>query len=243
MGLGIARLTDATHEDVRYVYSPPPDTLLQSTEYFASSGCIWEALGGVAVSVSPWLNLGVSAGERFGTIARDYEIDDATGPDGDTTWTEKTEEAELCWHLGATVPFGLNSASVSYASGSDNYPARLAAGGMIFTGTQNRGAIGVEGELRDPGGDNQVVARAFGQYSPEESLVFLGGVSFTEASEDELTTIIVSGGGVYSLPNFQFEAAIEWSNTTSSDSSWAHDEPDQIRDSVTSILFGISYVP
>lgn len=241
-GAGIARVSDASHEDARYNYGSPPDTTtLESIERFHSSGGFWEVLGGGAVSLAPWLDVGISAGQRFGTITREYEFDDLIG-NSDSTWTTEIEEEEFCWHAGILVPFGFNSVGLSYSSESENYPSRLALGGMINAGSTNRGAIGLEGELRDPGGDNQIVARAFGQYSPEHNLLFMGGVSFSEASDPNLTTLSISGGGVYSLRHFHFEAALEWRNSTSADSSFTHPVPDEIKGSVTSVVFGIAYV-
>ncbi|MBN1434499.1 hypothetical protein JW921_07035 [Candidatus Fermentibacterales bacterium] len=242
LGGGIARVTDGSHEDVRYNYNAPPDTaVLESIEYLSATGGFWELLGGAAFRVSPWLSAGVSAGQRFGTLERKYEFDDMVGS-GDSTWTDELEESALCWHAGLTVPFGLSSVGLSYCSGSDRYPARVALGGTIFTGSSNRGAFGAEGELRDPGGDDQIVVRVFGQYAPEASLVFCGGISLTEASKADLTALSLGLGGTYSMRHFQFDAALQWTSTSSADSSFTHAEPDQVLDSVTNVVLGISYV-
>lgn len=242
IGAGIARISDHSFTDQRYIYSSPPDSSLIAIEHFNSSGGLWEAVAGVGFSATSWLNLGLSAGTRFGNVDFTFEHVNYEGED-DSTATWGWKEDEFCWHAGATVPFGLNSIGISYVSGTDHFNSRVAAGFLLYTGTMNRGAIGGEVELCDTKGDGSLVTvRIFGQYSPENNLVFNGGVRLTEESVNELTRLGMSLGGAYSFNHFQIDGAISYCSAGCMGESFSHTDPDDINNAFTLICFGLSYI-
>jgi hypothetical protein len=206
-----------------------------------SSGGLYEVAGSVAYRLSGWINAGFSAGMRFGGADIDYDYDDRQEPENDSTWTESWEESEFCWHAGVILPLNMTSIGISYASGSDYYDDRLAAGAVFYTDASNQGAIGIEGELRSLSDEPDFTARITGRFSPEGSLRFRGGMFFTDRSaQGEGSVLGFSVGTSVVFGRFSLDGAFSTSTSKYEGSSFGYGYTEDLKNIESLVSLGLS---
>jgi hypothetical protein len=246
IGAGVARITDASYEATVYVYeTEPPDIgkILADTMALSTGG-LYEAAGSVAYRLSGWLNAGFSAGLRFGGADVDYEYTDREEPENDSTWTESWEDNAFCWHAGLMLPLDMTSIGISYASGSDYYDDRIAAGAVFYTDASNQGAIGIEAQLSSLGDEPDFTARITGRFSPEGSLRFRGGLFFRDSSEDAVGSEIgFAVGTSVAFGRFSLDGAFSTSTRKTEGYSFGYANIDDLKNVNSLFSIGLSYNP
>ncbi len=136
IGAGIARLTDSSYEGMYHVRDEtPPDygEIIETMELSVTGG-LYESAAGFSWRPVTWMNIGLSGGLRFGQVDYDSTYLDRRDPENDTLVSWGWTENEFCWHAGLVIPLSLTSLGVSWASPSEHYDGRIAAGAILYTG-------------------------------------------------------------------------------------------------------------
>jgi hypothetical protein len=194
---GIARISDFTYEATQYIADDPfHEGEITYSESYESSGSLWEAAGGGGWRFMRWMSAGASLGLRFGGQTVEYIHDDWVG-ENDTLLTTSWDESALCAHLGLSAVFGLSSIGASYTTSTDKYPDVIAAGALLYSGGEDGGVIGVEGEVADLSDNQQFTAKLFGSISPDQSFDMRGSLFFGErGTQEERRSLLGFGLGV-----------------------------------------------
>jgi hypothetical protein len=241
VGAGTARISDCSFEGRYYIRDDFSGDIIQSRELNAYGG-LFEAATGISWHPANWINVGFSGGLRFGEASYDSTFEDRIHPENDTTVSTSWKENEFCWHAGIMLPLSLSSIGISWASASDHYDARIAAGGILYTGESKQGAIGIEAEIVDPGGDNNLEARFIGQFNPSNSLTFRGALSFIDRNmEIESQGIGLSFGSGISFGRFTLNGAFAWSSVTRETGAFSVWEPVDIKLSQSLLSLGLNW--
>ncbi len=246
IGAGVARITDATYESVMYIIEtePPEVGKIIADSTVSSAGGLWEAAGCVAYRIAPWMDAGVSVGMRFGGSDLEFEFDDREDDNNDSTWTESWEESELCWHAGFMFPLSLTSIGISYASGSDYYSDRLAAGAIFYTDRSNQGAFGLEAEIASLGDANEITARLLGRFSPQGSLRFRGCFFFTDrGSSTEGSTLGFAVGTSIAFGRLMLDGAFSMSGSDREGTSFGYEYAEDLKNQSSLFTIGLSLNP
>lgn len=243
LGAGIARVSDLTYDGQHYIADDPLiPGYITGSETLESNGGLWEAVAGCSYRVARWLSIGVSAGPRFGSADFVYEFDDRVGED-DSTATWGWDESGVCVHAGATVPFGANSASLSWISGSDHYPSRIAGGAILYSGgTTEAFSIGLEGEIRDPGEANTFIGRVSARFSPNPGFVMGGGLFFSDRGSDSSRSNLGIGFGVaISLGKAVLQGSFAFHNTSRQTVAFGYEGFDTVDDKLGYFGLGLDW--
>jgi len=246
IGAGVARITDATYESIMYIIEtePPEVGKILADSTVSSAGGLWEAAGCVAYRIAPWMDAGVSVGMRFGGSDLQFEFDDREDDNNDSTWTESWEESELCWHAGFMFPLEMTSIGISYASGSDYYSDRLAAGALFYTDRSNQGAFGIEAEVASIGDANAITARLLGRFSPQGALRFRGCIFFTDrGSSIEGSSLGFAVGTSIAFGRLILDGAFSASSSDREGTSFGYGYAEDLKDQTSMFTIGLSLNP
>ncbi|MCD4774578.1 MAG: hypothetical protein K8S15_00840 [Candidatus Aegiribacteria sp.] len=212
LAAGIARISDFSFEGKYYNREAVSGTIIESVE-LNSHGGLFETAAGFSWQPENWINVGLSGGLRFGEISYDSTYEDRVEPENDTTVSTGWNESDFCWHAGIMIPLSLSSIGISWASATDHYDARIAAGGMLYTGESKQGALGIEAEIVDPGDANNLEARIIGQIMSSSTLAFRGALSFIDRNGDiESQGMGLSVGSGVVLGRITLNGAFSWSS-------------------------------
>ncbi len=241
-GAGIARITDQTYDGLHYIADDPVlPGKITGLETYSSSGGLWEAVGGLSWRARRWLLIGASAGPRFGSGTGEYEYDDWEGED-DSTYTVTWEESSIAVHAGVFVPFDLNSIGVSWASGSERYPARVAVGALLFSGSGLKGSFGGEVEIVDPGEEQTITGRLMGAVSPSRQLELRGSFFFSDrgGSAESRSRLGLSFGMGLTLGRAVLEAAFSSSSYKRETTAFGFEGFEDITDRLSIFAIGLA---
>ena len=248
VGAAVSRITDASFDYKHYTY----DFQAGQTSYLSEirtlkvTGGMYEAAGGVSYRAADWLNLGASAGLRFGSVNYDSTYEDVVDPDNDSTLTWTRDFNSFCWHGGLELPLEFGVLGFSWASEDDDYPARAAVGGLLYTDDTGRGAIGAEVEIGDPGGRGSIDARLFGRAFPYDSFEIMGALIFGTPNYEGVetgTTLGLSLGTGIHLGRVELDAGFSWSSLARDTLFLVPGNPDELKDSQALISFGLTLRP
>jgi hypothetical protein len=241
IGAGAARVSDVSFQGIYYERNSFSGEITESFE-LKSRGGLYESAAGFSWHPARWINVGFSGGLRFGGASRDSIYINRFAPEQDTTVSTSWDESQFCWHAGAMVPVGLTSFGVSWASGSDHYDARVAAGAILYTAESRQGALGVEVELVDPGGDDDLEARVLGQVTPSNSLTFRGALSFADiGGEIPAQGFGISAGAGIAFGRITMNCAYAWSSLTRDEVTYSAYSPSNIKVSRSLLSVGINW--
>jgi hypothetical protein len=241
LGAGIARISDFSFEGIYYDRDAISGIIIENFE-LVSRGGLYESAAGFSWQPENWINVGLSGGLRFGEASYDSTYEDRVEPENDTTVSIGWNESDFCWHAGIMIPLNLSSIGISWASATDHYDARIAAGGILYAGESKQGAIGIEVEIIDPGDANNLDARIIGQVKPSNSLTFRGALSFIDRNDDiESQGIGVSVGTGIALGKITLNGAFALSTITRESSAFSIWEPVDIKVSQSLLSFGLNW--
>ena len=243
LGAGLARVSDVSYDGRHYLAENPLiPGYITGAEALEASGGLWEAVAGCSYRVARWVSLGVSAGPRFGSADLEYAYDDRVG-DEDSVARWGWDESGFCVHAGATFPFGLNSASVAWTSGSDHYPPRVAAGAILHSGgTAEDFSIGVEGEIRDPGEKNTFIGRLSGRFSPNPGFILGGALSFSDrGSESSRSNLGFAMGTAITIGRAVLRGGFMFESSSRRTTAFGYEGFDTVTDKVGSCSVGLDW--
>jgi len=241
LGAGIARISDFSFKGMYYDRDDFSGDIVESFS-LDSRGGLYESVAGFSWHPGNWINLGLSGGLRFGEVSYDSTYQDRLYPENDTTVSIAWNESDFCWHAGIMIPLSMTSVGISWASGSDHYDARIAAGAILYTGDSNQGALGVEAEIVDPGGVNNLEGRLIGQISPSNSLTFRGALSFIDGNtEVESQGVGLSFGTGIALGRVTLNGAFSWSSITRESNAFSNWDPIDIELSQSLLSVGLNW--
>ena len=244
LGLALAKISDFSYKGTHYTYEFGMQTELTKIRKLKVSGGAYESALGLSYTPAGWLNLGFSAGMRFGSASYDSTYEDVIDPDNDTTLTWEKELDGFSWHAGIEFPFTAGLAGVSLASETDYCASLLAAGGILYLDDNRRGGIGGELELVDPGGNNAYNARIFADFYPSDSFeirsaLFFGDPAY-ENIETELSKGFSIGTGIH-LGNVVLNGGVSWTSSSRDSLTIGGGSPDDISSSQALLSLGLDW--
>ncbi len=241
LGAGIARVSDFSFEGKYYIRGGISGDIIEMVE-LDSHGGLYESVGGISWHLNNWINIGFSGGLRFGEAHYDSTYEDRVPPVNDTTVTSSWNESQFCWHAGVIIPLSMSSLGVSWASATDHYDARVAAGAVLYTGDSKQGAIGLEAEIVDPGGLNNLEARIIGQVNSSNSLTFRGALSFIDRNEEiKSQGVGLSVGTGIAFGRVTLNGAFAWSSITRESYTFSAENPADIKLSQSLLSVGLNW--
>lgn len=247
-GIAFSKVSDFSYIGSHYTYdfSPGQENYLSNIRELEVNGGMYESVGGLSFSASDWINLGLSAGFRFGSVDYDSTYTDMETPENDTLISWKRDFSEFCWHLGIEIPLNSSLIGLSWASEGDSYDAKLALGGLLYLDDDKRSALGGEVELGDPGEKNSIYGRIFGFAFPSNSFELRGSLNFGMPEYEEVETSMIIGvslgTGIY-LGDIILDGGIAWYSCGRDSVFLGVGIPDDISDSQALISFGITWNP
>ena len=241
LGAGIARISDFSFEGVYYNRDAITGEIIEAVA-LDSYGGLYESAAGFSWHPESWINIGLSGGLRFGSASYDSTFEDRVNPENDTTISISWNESDFCWHTGIIIPLSMTSIGVSWASATDRYDARIAAGAVLYAGDSKQGALGIEAEIVDPGDAGNLEVRLFGQVSPSNSLTFRGALSFIDGNaEIESQGIRLSFGTGIALGRITLNGAFSSSSITRESFAFSAWDPIDIKVSQSLLSFGLNW--
>lgn len=240
-GAGVARISDFSFEGKYYNRDNISGDIIEVIE-IDSRGGLYESAAGISWCPEDWINIGLSGGLRFGEVSYDSIYEDRVQHENDTTISTRWSKNEFCWHAGIVFPLSVSTIGISWASASDRYDARIAAGAILYTGASNQGAFGVEAEIVDPGETNALEVRLLGQFTPSNSLIFRGAVSITDRNDDiESEGIGVSVGTGIALGRVTLNGAFAMTTINRKSYAFSEWDPNDIKLSQSLLSFGLDW--
>ncbi len=241
LGAGVARISDFSFQGSYYDRDPISGAIIEKYTLDAQGG-LYESAAGFSWHPESWINVGLSGGLRFGEASYDSTFEDRVNPENDTTVSIAWDESDFCWHAGIIIPLSMTSIGISWASATDHYDARIAAGALLYTGDSKQGAFGVEAEIVDPGEANNMEARLLGQFSPSNSLTFRGALSISDRNEEvQSQGIGISLGTGIALGRITLNGAFAWSSVTRESYAFSSWDPIDIKVSQSLLSFGLNW--
>lgn len=244
LGLALAKITDFSYDGIHYTYEFGLQTELTEIRKLRVTGGAYESALGLAFTPTGWMNLGFSAGMRFGSASYDSTYEDVENPVNDTTLTWEKELDGFSWHAGIEFPLAAGLVGVSMASETDYCASRLAAGGILYLDDIRRGGIGGELELVDPGGRNAYNARIFADFYPSNSFeirsaLFFGDPAY-ENIETELSKGFAVGTGIH-LGDIVLNGGVSWSSSSRDTLTLGGGSPEDASISKALLSFGVDW--
>ncbi|MCD4846916.1 MAG: hypothetical protein K8R76_01850 [Candidatus Aegiribacteria sp.] len=244
-GAGIARITDSSFDGMYHVREDFPGPyygdILKTMELTVKGG-LYESAAGFSWRPVTWMNIGISGGFRFGQVSYDSTYMDRKHPENDTLICWDWDESSFCWHAGLIFPLGLTRLGVSWASPSEHYYGRIAAGAIMYTGEMKQGAFGAEIEIIDPGDINELKTRILGQFHPEGSLTFRGAFTFSNRGDEiERQGIGIALGAGIAFGKLTLNAAFSWSSDNIDAIAFGYAEPEVIKLSSSILSAGLNW--
>ena len=247
-GIAFAKVSDFSYFGTHYTYDFQPgheDDLSEIRELTVNGG-MYESVAGLSFSASDWINLGLSAGFRFGSAIYDSSYTDIEVHENDTLISWERDFSEFCWHCGIEIPINSSLIGISWASEGDSYDARAALGALFYLDDDKKGALGGEFELEDPGGRNSTYARIFGFAFPSSTFEMRGSLNFAMPKYEEVESKMIIGlslgTGIY-LGDVILDGAIAWYSCSRDSVFLGVGRPDDISDSQALISFGVTWNP
>lgn len=241
LGAGIARISDCSFEGTYYDRDALSGDIIEDFE-LVSSGGLYETAAGFSWHLQNWINIGLSGGLRFGSASYDSTYVDRLNHENDTTVSIEWNESDFCWHAGIMIPLSMTSIGISWASATDHYDARIAAGVLLYTGELKQGALGIEVEIVDPGDASNLEGRLIGQVSQSNSLTFRGALSIIDRNEEvESRGIGLSFGTGIAFGRVTLNGAFAWSSLTRDSFAYSEWEPIGIKLSQSLLSFGLNW--
>lgn len=245
IGAGIARITDFSFDglNIKWDHTQGPDSgMVTEINELKVVGGLFESAAGFSWKPLAWMNIGLSGGLRFGQVDFDSTFEDCLNPENDTLVSWGWNESEFCWHSGIIIPLSLSSIGVSWASASEHYDSRVAAGAIMYTAESKQGAFGAEIEIIDPGDSNAFTARIFGQFHPSNSLTFRGALSFTDSgNEVEKQGIGLAVGTGISFGRLTLNGAYSSSFVEMKGIAFSGMESENIKDTSSLLSIGLTW--
>ncbi len=241
LGAGIARISDFSFEGVYFSRDALSGEIIEEVT-LNSHGGLYESAAGFSWHPESWINIGLSAGLRFGSASYDSTFEDRVYPDNDTLVTIAWNESDFCWHAGIIIPLSMTSIGISWASATDHYNARIAVGTLLYTGDSKQGALGIEAEIIDPGDTNSLEAKLFGQLSPSNSLTFRGALSFIDSNAEVPSQGVgLSFGTGIALGRITLNGAFASSSVTRESYAFSVWDPIDIKVSQSLLSLGLNW--
>lgn len=242
---GIARITDYSFDGIYHVRDETPGpnygNVIETMELTVTGG-LHEAAAGFSWRPAAWMNVGFSGGLRFGQVDFDSTYMDRMDPENDTLISWGWDSRSFCWHAGIIFPLSLASLGVSWASPSDHYDGRIAAGAILYTGEFKQGAIGGEVEIIDPGDANALQARIMGQFHPAGSLTFRGAFSFSDRGDEiKRQGIGIALGVGIAFGKLTLNSAYSWSSVDRGGIAFGYTESEDIKLSSSILSVGLNW--
>lgn len=247
IGAAVGKITDFSYDYTHYTYEfGIGQSHLTEIRDLSVTGGMYEALGGLSYSPVDWLDVGMSAGMRFGSASYDSAYTDKEDPDNDTTFAWKREFSGFCWHGGVEIPLETALVGFSWASEDDDYPARAAVGGRVSFGDEPASTFGAEVEIGDPGERNSTDVRLFGSTFLYETFEIMGSLSFASPNYENVETgssLGLSLGTAIQLGRIELDAGFSWASLGRDSLFLVPGEPDELKDSQVLLSFGLCWRP
>lgn len=247
-GIALGKVSDFSYQGSHYTYCfmhGHANDLIEIRELTVNGG-LYESVAGLSFSACDWINLGLSAGLRFGGADYDSSYSDIENPENDTLISWKRDFSDFCWHSGIEIPLENSLLGLSWASKGDDYDARVALGGLLYLNDEKRSALGGEVELGDPGGRNSTYARIFGFACPSRSFELRGSLNFAmpkfEESETGMITGLSLGTGVI-LGDVVLDGGFAWFSCNRDSVYLGSGRPDDLTNSQALISLGVTWNP
>jgi len=241
VGAGAARVSGFSFEGEFIRESGFAGEIVEIIE-LKSRGGLYETAAGFSWHPFHWINVGLSGGLRFGEVSYDSSYSNSASPEIDTLISGGWDESEFCWHAGIMIPLHLTSIGVSWASPTEHFHSRIAAGAIIYTGESRQGALGIEAEIADPGNLNNLEIRAIGQMTPSHSLTFRGALSFIDRNESiESRGIGLSVGTGIAFGRVTLNGAFAWSSMSRETYAFTSYTPSDIKLSRSLLSVGVNW--
>lgn len=247
-GIALGKITDFSYFGTNYTYDfqHGHEHDISEIRELSVNGGMYESVAGLSFNASDWINLGLSAGFRFGSVSYDSTFTDIQIHENDTLISWKRDFSEFCWHCGIEIPLNSSLVGLSWASEGDAYDARLALGGLLYIDDEKNSAIGGEVELEDPGGNNSIYARVFGFDFPSSTFELRGSINFAMPNYEEVETSTILGlslgTGIY-LGDVILDGGIAWYSFSRDSVFLGVGRPYKISDSHALVSFGITWNP
>lgn len=245
---GIARITDSSFDGIYHIRdgnqgSPYYGEIIETMELTVAGG-LYESAAGFSWRLASWMNVGLSGGLRFGQVDFDSTYLNRRDPENDTLISWGWDSRSFCWHAGIIIPLSLASLGVSWASPSEHYDGRIAAGAILYTGEFKQGAFGGEIEIIDPGDSNELQARIIGQFHPAGSLTFRGAFTFSDRGDEIRRKGIGLALGVgIAFGKLTLNSAYSCSSIDSGGISFGYTEAEDIKLSSSILSVGLNWNP
>ena len=245
VGAGIARITDSSFDGMYHVRDETPGPNygnIIGTMKLTVTGGLYESAAGFSWRPATWMNLGLSGGLRFGKIDLDSTYLDRMNPENDTLISWGWDSRSFCWHAGIIIPISMARLGVSWASSSEHYDGRIAAGAILYTGKFKQGAFGGEIEIIDPGDANDLQARIMGQFHPAGSLTFRGALLFSDRGDEiKRQGIGLALGAGIAFGRLTLSSAYSWSSIDRDGIAFGYTETEDISLSSSILSVGINW--
>ena len=244
---GVAAVSDFSYDGLHYTYDTDPGPEYgQITEErsLRVTGGLWESAAGFAWRPATWINVGLSAGLRFGTVSYDSTFKDRREPENDNEIKWTIDESEAAWHAGIAIPMNLARIGLCYTSGGEHYDASLAAGALLYTDDARQAAFGAEAEITDPGDTNALTVRILGQFLPSPNFAVRGCFFFMDrADEVDREGLGLAVGTTIGLGKVSLNGGFSWSSVDRSALAFGYEAPEDIKDSASLVSFGVTWNP
>jgi len=240
-GIGAAPVASADYFGMRYVLGDPTGEI-EYSETLEASGYQWEALAGASAGIFEGLDLGVSAGYRFGTVEMEYSRFDYWTEEIDSTAAWSLETAEPALHIGAVSRSSLTTLGICYSPGGSVAPV-LSGGIRILAPHLQDVVVGLEGDLSSPLARNDYSGRIYIDY-PFNGLTHIRtGVSFRGYPSETGSGMGISMGATRLFGRVRVDAGMMWRNRVLEGGYIEGEDSDRVEESSMELVLGLTLVP
>jgi hypothetical protein len=240
-GLGAAPVANADYFGMRYVLADPTGEI-EYSETLEASGTQWEALAGASAEILEGLDLGVSAGYRFGTVEVEYSRFDYWTEEIDSTAAWSLETAEPALHVGALSRSALTTIGLSYSPGGSIAPV-LSGGIRILAPHLQNIVVGIEGDLLSPLARNDYSGRIYIDYPFNVLTHIRTGVSFKGFPSETGSGMGISMGATRLFGRMRVDAGMLWRNRVLDGGYIEGEDSDRVEESSMELVLGLTLVP
>lgn len=244
-GIGVSRLSDFSYRGEFY------DFVIQGTDSVVifeqqnNSGSVWEACAGLGATIVPGLNVGASAGYRFGSGTDDYFRD--TSIDTAFVIIETWEENAMAYRAGLTAVASRLMVGATYTNGMEKYPPRVSLGAVLGDMNKWEPAIGAEVELQFPGDSTRFAGRLFGGTLISGNDLYARAAVFmfsSQGSDTKEGTGLSMGISLKMAEKLFLDAALSWTSESRNGNVFGGYNPQStVTDTNTGITAGITWKP